>query len=477
MCARRIVHQRSIATRQRQWEPCNSSSLGTEAAAKCTDAVDEQHTQRLNVIEVLRSRGLVQDTTSPALGRAAATETLTVYCGFDPTADSLHLGNLLGIIVLTWFQRCGHNPVALLGGATGRVGDPSGRSTERPVLSEEQIERNVQGIRRILEQLIGSGNGAGPVPTILNNLDWFKDVGLLSFLRDVGKFARVGTMLSRDAVKSRMELDNEGISYTEFTYQLLQGYDFVHLNREHGVRMQIGGSDQMGNIITGLELIRRMGGGAADAPCFGLTFPLLTKADGTKMGKSADGAVWLAADKMSPFKFYQYLLTTVTDAEVIKFLRMLTFVPLEDISAMEHSMQQPGYKPNTAQRLLASEVTRFVHGQQGLDQALKATQALAPGSDTKLDIETLEAVAGSAPLVELPAEQVLGQTLTDVMVAIKLQESKSAGRRLIKGGGVRLNNQKVSDEQQLLSESDFIDGRLALIAAGKKNKMLLRIMR
>ncbi|CAL5218529.1 g217 [Coccomyxa viridis] len=444
------------------------------AAAKTSHAESSSE----NVIQLLRARGLIQDTTNDALEKVAGSETLSVYCGFDPTAESLHLGNLLGIIVLTWFQRCGHRPVALLGGATGRVGDPSGRSTERPVLSEEEIERNVRGIKRILEQLITSGNGAGPAPQILNNLDWFQGVGLLTFLRDVGKYARVGTMLSRDAVKSRMELDNEGISYTEFTYQLLQGYDFVHLNREHGVRMQIGGSDQMGNIITGLELIRRMntaGESPSQEACFGLTFPLLTKADGTKMGKSAGGAIWLAADRLSPFKFYQYLLTNVGDAEIMKFLRMLTFVPLEELETLEASMHEPGYRPNTAQRLLAAEVTRFVHGQQGLDQALKATEALAPGSDTALDAETLEAVAESAPSVELHREQVVGQPLTDVMVAIKLQDSKAAARRLIKGGGVRLNNVKVESEQHVLSEEDLIEGRLVLIAAGKKNKMLVRI--
>lgn len=285
-----------------------------------------------NVIEILRSRGLIQDITSPDLETVATKESIAVYCGFDPTADSLHLGNLLGIIVLSWFQRCGHTPVALLGGATGRVGDPSGiyssllfgiffffqyilkinsydiagKSAERPVLSEEAIEHNVSGIERILRRLLVVPQGiTAPEPLILNNLEWFGPMNLLTFLREIGKYARVGTMIAKDSVKKRMESET-GISYTEFTYQLLQGYDFVHMKRHYNVRVQVGGSDQWGNIIAGTELMRKLGGedeeqvdnGASsssnsnnDEQCFGMTFPLLLKADGTKFGKSEDGAV------------------------------------------------------------------------------------------------------------------------------------------------------------------------------------------
>jgi tyrosyl-tRNA synthetase len=486
-----------------------------------------------NVVEILRSRGLVQEVTSDELERAAAATRLSVYCGFDPTADSLHLGNLLGIVVLAWFQRCGHEAVALVGGATGRVGDPSGRSSERPVLSEEAIERNVAGIRRLLTSILerstaaaasaaaasGDGSSSAGGVRVLNNLDWFGPMSFLGFLRDVGKYARVGAMLAKDSVRSRMESES-GISFTEFAYQLLQGYDFVHLCREHGVRVQIGGSDQWGNITAGTDLIRRLlggggnegslasaggsdagggvassssssssssdngsnssngssqDGGASAAPaCYGLTFPLLVDSEGRKFGKSTGGAVWLSADRLSPYKFYQHLFA-VADADVIKLLRMLTFLPLDEIAAIEASMQSPGYAPNTAQRRLAEAVTEFVHGPEGLATALRATEALRPGGDTQLDAAALEAIAGDAPTCALPRESVEGRLLTDVIVAAKLLPSKGEARRMAKNGGLYLNNTKVADDARVVAADDLIDGRLALLAAGKKNKLLLRI--
>ncbi|KXZ43833.1 hypothetical protein GPECTOR_79g112 [Gonium pectorale] len=451
---------------------CTAAEV-TEAPTASTSAPAD----RPNVVSLLRSRGLLAEVTGEQLEAAALAGRLSVYCGFDPTADSLHLGNLLGIVVLSWFQRCGHEPVALLGGATGRVGDPSGRSTERPVLSEEQIERNVAAIGSCLRSLLQRNCPPGaPAVRVLNNLDWFGPMSFLTFLREIGKFARVGTMLAKDSVRTRMESD-QGISFTEFTYQLLQGYDFVHLCREEGVRVQIGGSDQWGNITAGTDLIRRLlGGEDKEAPeCFGLTFPLLTDSEGRKFGKSVGGAIWLSAEKLSPYKFYQYLFQ-VTDADVVKLLRMLTFLPLEEIAALEAAMAAPGYVPNTAQRRLAEEVTRFVHGEEGLAQALKATEALKPGAATQLDAATLEEVAGDAPSATLSRGSVAGATLADVMAAVKLQPSKSAARKLIKGGGVYLNNQKVTEELYVVQPGDLIDGRLMLLAAGKKNKMLLRVV-
>ena len=467
-----------------------------------------------NIVALLRERGLLADVAGEGLEAAAAPggSPLPVYCGFDPTAPSLHLGNLLGIIVLTWFRAAGHPPVALLGGATGRVGDPSGRSAERPVLDEAALEANVAGIKAILESLLtrpGVADG-GPPPLILNNHDWFGGFGLLDFLRDVGKAARVGVMLSRDSVKSRMAAEAEGLSFTEFTYQLLQGYDFVHLARAHGVRVQVGGSDQMGNMVAGLDLLRRLGGvdgtggggggggssspsaeaggpattaatsaGGSSTGCYGLTFPLLTKSDGTKMGKSADGAVWLAADQLSPFKFYQFLLTSVPDDDVASFLRMLTFLPLDRIAEVEAAMgggAAAGYAPGDAQRLLAAEVTRFVHGEAGLAQALAATAALRPGADTALDADALEVAAGDGPSASLPRGEVVGRPLADLMAAVGLQPSKAAVRRMIAGGGVALNNEKVGEEGRVVGEDDLIGGRLLLLAAGKKNKMLVRVV-
>jgi len=453
------------------------NQVRTAAAASTAGTMNSSASAQVgqgNVVQLLRERGLLQDMTGNGLEKLVSEKEVSVYCGFDPTAESLHLGNLLGIIVLSWFQRCGHTPVALVGGATGRVGDPSGKSAERPVLSEETIEGNVRGIGSVLERLLQDGE-SGPI--MVNNLSWYSEMNLLTFLRDVGKFARVGTMLSKDCVKTRLESET-GISFTEFTYQLLQGYDFVYLLRNHGVQVQIGGSDQWGNITAGTELARKILGGEEDdaSPheCYGLTFPLLLDSSGKKFGKSEGGAMWLNADKLSPYKFYQYLFAT-TDADVVKFLKMLTFVPLKEIAAIEASMGADDYIPNTAQWRLAEEVTRFVHGERGLQVAIKATEGLAPGSNTKLDSETLEAIADDIPNAILAKAEVLDKPLVDVMVAAGLQKSKSEARRTIKGGGCRVNNNKVKSEDRVLSTEDLLGGRLVLLASGKKNKMLVRV--
>lgn len=456
-----------------------SSSFRVAASAVAVGAseIDLSMLEGRNVVDVLTERGLVDAITNEEeLRKAAAAGTLSVYCGFDPTADSLHLGNLLGILVLVWFQRCGHTPVALLGGATGRVGDPSGKSSERPVLDDATIEGNVAGIQRILSTLL-TQRGAPTQGKMLNNLDWFGGMGFLEFLRDVGKYARMGTMLGKDSVRTR--LDGDGMSFTEFTYQLLQGYDFVHLYREHQVSVQIGGSDQWGNITAGTDLIRRMldtvGGEEGAEGGFGLTFPLLLKSDGTKFGKSESGAVWLAPERLGPYKFYQYLFA-VPDSDVIKFMRMLTFVPLEEIAALEAAMRDESYRPNTAQMRLAEEVTRFVHGQQGVETALKATAGLKPGSKTVLDAATLEAIADDVPNTTLPRGEVEGAALVDVLVAAGLMQSKSEARRMIKAGGVAVNNQKTTDEGAVVDGGALLDAKLMLLTAGKKNKLLVRVV-
>lgn len=427
-----------------------------------------------------------------------------MYCGFDPTADSLHLGNLLGVLVLAWFQRCGHIPVALVGGATGRVGDPSGKSSERPLLDDATLEANTRGIAALLGHLLRADDAAHAVapagsatPVVMNNISWFGSMSLLAFLRDVGKHARVSVMLAKDSVKNRINrgddaaassanganaadgAQNEGMSYTEFTYQLLQAYDFSHLYREHGVSVQVGGSDQWGNITAGTDLIRRTSTSAQGAPsdgAFGCTFPLLLRSDGKKFGKSEDGAVWLTADKMSPYKLYQHLFAT-PDADVPTFLRRLTFLPISQITAIQAGMESPQYVVNSAQRVLASEVTRFVHGDEGLQQALRATEGLAPGSATALDAATLEALAGDVPCVTLPKADVLSGSFTVAELAVSsgMQPSKGAARRLIKGGGVYLNNAKVADDLAAVGASDAVDGKLLLLACGKKNKVLIRL--
>lgn len=497
-----------------------------EAASVKSPAIER------NVIEILSERGLMESVTHDDIRSACSNPTsspVKVYCGFDPTAESLHLGNLLGLIVLSWFQRCGHIPVALLGGATGRVGDPSGKSAERPSLDEETIERNLRGVRANIDLVLrvrdrandvsgnvdvngcetsrkavsgcdafesdpnapddraisvskgthvsdshGPGTSTGAVmhpALILNNFDWWNSFSLLHFLRDVGKYARVGTMMSKESVRRRLNSD-EGMSFTEFTYQLLQGYDFVHLYKNEGVSIQIGGSDQWGNIIAGIDLIGKI---LQQERAYGLTFPLLLKSDGTKFGKSEGGAIWLAPSMLSPYQFYQHLFAT-PDADVIVFLKRLTFLSLEEICDIEMAMAKPDYVPNSAQRKLAEEVTRFVHGENGLEEALKATVALAPGGTTRLDWKAMEAIAADLPSYATLASNVQGSPLVDVCVDSGLLASKTAVRRLIKQGGLYLNNEKVDDEAKVVEQEDIVDNKMLLLSAGKKNKIVIRLL-
>lgn len=378
------------------------------------------------------------------------------------------MGNLLGIIVLSWFLRCGHQAVALIGGATARVGDPSGKSIERPELDIDTLEKNILGISKTFSTIFGSSN-----VVILNNYDWWKDFSFLDFLKQVGRFARIGTMIAKESVKKRLESE-QGLSFTEFSYQLLQGYDFLYLFQNKGVNVQIGGSDQWGNITAGTELIRKILQPDSDNEAYGLTFPLLLKSDGSKFGKSEDGAIWLSPSMLSPYKFYQYFFS-VPDADVIRFLRILTFLDLEEIDELEKDMKRPGYVPNTAQRRLAEEVTRFVHGEDGLNEAVKATEALRPGAETKLDWKTIEAIAEDVPSCSLAYDQVLNVSLVDLSVSAGLFESKSAARRLLKQGGVYLNNNRVDSESKRIEPQDIVDDKVLLLSAGKKNKVVVRI--
>lgn len=417
-----------------------------------------------NIIDVLEKRGLIEAMTSEQL-RTLANEPMTVYVGFDPTADSLHVGNLVGIMGLAWFQRYGHTPVAIVGGATGMIGDPSGKSVERNLLDEKTIQKNLTGIRHSLERVLDFNHSTAPAK-ILNNHDWFKGIGYLDFLREIGKHFRIGTMLAKDNVRTRLATE-EGMSYTEFSYQLLQAYDFLHLFDHHKVTLQMGGSDQWGNITAGTELIRKMRGASA----FGLTFPLLTRSDGKKFGKSEEGAIWLNPEKLSAYDFYQYLYRTA-DADVIKLLRMLTFVEMEEIHALEEQMKKG--ETNRAQKKLAEEVTRMIHGEKGLQEALRITSAAAPGAMTSLDQKTLESLAKEALSATLPSDQVVGKKLTDLLVMLELSGSKGEARRLIEGGGVYLNNDKVEKDIQIES-SHLINDTYLLIGIGKKKKMVLKI--
>lgn len=420
-----------------------------------------------NVVDVLKERGFIEAVTSEEL-RQLAQHPIKVYCGFDPTADSLHLGNLVAILGLAWFQRFGHTPVVIVGGATGMIGDPSGKSAERQFLDEAAIQSNLKGIRKNLESILDFNHPTAK-PIILNNFDWFKEYSFINFLRDIGKLFRLGPMLSKDSVKARMNSE-EGMSFTEFSYQLLQGYDFLHLFENYGVQAQLGGSDQWGNITAGIDLIRKVHSKSS----YGLTFPLLTRSDGQKFGKSEKGAIWLSPEKLSPYEFYQHLIR-VADADVILLMRMLTFMEMSEIRHYEQQMKESSYAPNSAQKRLAEEVTRIVHGESGLQTALKVTAGAAPGAQTKLDAETLTAIAGDMPSCSLSAEQVLNKKLLDLMVEIGLQASKGEARRLLKNGGVYLNNEKIEDENFVIQNNHLISNHLLLIGAGKKNKMIVRL--
>jgi tyrosyl-tRNA synthetase len=421
-----------------------------------------------NIIDCLKERGFIDAVTSEEL-RERANKPLKVYVGFDPTADSLHLGSLVGIMGLAWFQKFGHTPVVILGGATGRIGDPSGKSTERPLLDRQAIETNILGIRQHFEKILDFSNSANR-PLLVNNDEWFAKIGFIDFLRDVGKHFRVGQMLAKDSVRSRLASE-EGISFTEFSYQLLQSYDFYHLLKDHDVCLQMGGSDQWGNITAGIELIRKLSGQAA----YGLTFPLITRSDGKKFGKSEEGAIWLSPERCSPYQFYQYLVR-VADADVLMLMRMLTFMEMEEIRGIEAAMKGANYQPNTAQKRLAEEVTRIVHGEEGLQTALRVTEGAMPGAKALLTAEALKEIAADMPNVSLASDQVVEQKYVDVAVTSGLFSSKGEATRLIQNGGAYLNDVKVEDPQLRLKKEDLIGGEYLLLGAGKKKKMLVKIV-
>lgn len=419
-----------------------------------------------NVIDCLEERGFIDQMTSEDL-RAHLESPRKVYVGFDPTADSLHLGNLIPVMGLAWFQKFGHTPFAIVGGATGRIGDPSGKSSERPLLSDETLEHNVRCLDRFFHKIFPKKD---PKPMVVNNNDWLGKFSLISFLRDVGKMFRVGPMLAKESVRTRIQSE-EGMSFTEFSYQIMQAYDFAHLNREFGVTIQMGASDQWGNITAGTEYNRKIGGDTI----YGLTFPLLTRSDGKKFGKSEEGAVWLSAEKLSPYQFYQYLVR-IPDADVIRMLKMLTFLEMSEIREIEQKIQEPDCEPNFAQKRLALEVTRFVHGEEGLEAALRVTVGMAPGSDAKLSGSVLQELSADMPHAKMSRAEAVGQKYVDLLVKTGLLPSKSEATRLIKNDGAYLNNEKVTDPAYTISSSDLIDDTFLLLSAGKKKRLLISIV-
>ncbi|HVE47789.1 MAG TPA: tyrosine--tRNA ligase [Acidimicrobiales bacterium] len=414
----------------------------------------------------LQWRGLVHQVTDPELGKILDKESLTAYIGFDPSADSLQLGNLAGVLNLVRLQRAGHRPIALAGGGTGLVGDPSGKSAERSLLTAEQLEANLSGIRSQLGRFLDFQAGA----LLLDNGEWLWSLGLLEFLRDVGKHFTVNTMIAKESVRARLEEREQGISYTEFSYMLLQAYDFLHLFDKHGCRLQLGGSDQWGNIVMGADLVRRVRG----EQVYGLTTPLLVDEHGTKLGKTEAGAIWLDADRTSAYRLYQYLLNTA-DTQVGSLVRALTLLPRErieelDAATAEHPERREG------QRALAHAVVTLVHGEAEAKRAAHAGTVLFSEDIAALDEATLLDVVAEAPATTM-ARALLdgpGLPLVDALQATELTPSKSAARRAIDQGGAYVNNRRVADPDLLLTAADLLHDRYVILRKGKRDHHLLR---
>ncbi len=423
-----------------------------------------------NLIAELQWRGMVQDI-MPGTEEQLNKEMTTGYIGFDPTADSLHIGNLVPIILLIHLQKCGHKPIALVGGATGMVGDPSGKSEERNLLSEETLNHNIACVKKQLEKFLDFKTGEANAAEMANNYDWFKDFTFLNFIRDVGKHITVNYMMSKDSVKKRLEGDN-GMSFTEFTYQLVQGYDFYYLHKNKNCKLQMGGSDQWGNIVTGTELIRRKSGGEG----FAFTCPLITKADGGKFGKSEKGNVWLDADKTSPYQFYQFWLNAA-DADAEKYIKIFTFLSKEEIDTL-----LTAHKGNEHQRLLqkklAEEVTCLVHSRDDYEFAIKASEILF-NNDTaeilqQLNEEQLLQVLEGVPTVNI-LKTILdeGIDVVSFLANANIFSSKGEARKMVQGGGVSINKIKVGTTEEVIKHDKLLNNKFLLVQKGRRNYYLV----
>ncbi len=422
----------------------------------------------MTLFEELQWRGLVYQATDPGLGDWLQARPRTVYAGFDPTAESLHVGSLLPLLLLRRFQQAGHRPIALVGGATGMIGDPSGKSDERNLIDAERLAANVAGIERQMRQFLDFDS-----PTcgalLLNNADWIGPMSCIEFLRDVGKNFPVSVMMAKESVRNRLERDDGGISYTEFSYMLLQAFDFVYLHRRHGCELQVGGSDQWGNITAGIDLARRMDG----AQLYGMTAPLLTKSDGSKMGKTESGAVWLSPQRTSPYEFYQYWIN-VADADAGKCLRFLSDLSPAEIEALDDARQnQP--EARESQRRLAQSLTRLVHGSSGLSKAELATAVLFGAEISDLSDEDLQQIFADVPSQDLSRSQLeAGITLTDALVHATLAKSKGEARRCIEQGGAYVNNRRQASVETTLTVRDLASPSMIVMRSGKKKFALLR---
>lgn len=417
----------------------------------------------MDLLGELKWRGLLADCTdAEALSRRLAEGPITLYAGFDPTADSLHVGNLVPLLGLRRFQRAGHRPIALAGGATGMIGDPSGRSSERNLQTREQVEHNIASIKGQLARFLDFEAPTNPA-VLVDNATWTAPVTYLDFLREVGKHFSVNVMVAKDSVRSRLEGES-GLSYTEFSYMLLQAFDFCHLRRELGCELQTGATDQWGNIVAGIDLCRKKLG----VTVWGLTHPLLTKSDGTKYGKSASGAVWLDARRTSPYRFYQFFMQS-EDADVGKLLRVLTFLPQAEIEDLERQqVANPGARP--AQAALARELTRLVHGAQACDDAVRASQILFGGELAGVSEPVFQEIVGEVPTKSLERARFDGGgvALTELLVHAGLSASKGQARKDVEGGGIYVNNVREASVQRAVSGADLLFGKHVLLRKGKR---------
>ena len=428
----------------------------------------------MNVLKDLQSRGLIAQTTDiEALDALLNEQKIALYCGFDPTADSLHIGHLLPVLALRRFQQAGHTPIALVGGATGMIGDPSFKAVERSLNSAETVAGWVESIRNQLKPFLSfEGENAA---IMANNADWFGSMNCLDFLRDIGKHFSVNAMLNKESVKQRIERDDVGISFTEFAYSLLQGYDFAELNKRHGAVLEIGGSDQWGNITAGIDLTRRL----HQKQVFGLTLPLVTKSDGTKFGKTEGGAVWLNAKKTSPYQFYQFWLK-VADADVYKFLKYFTFLSIEEIDAIEAKDQASGTKPE-AQRILAEEMTRLIHGEAALQAAQRISESLFAEDQSSLTESDFEQLAlDGLPTFEVSESLNVVETLVKTGLASSNKEARgfvNSKAVLLNGQAAELNNPNHAaerpDDAYLLTDAHKRFGKYTIVRRGKRNHALL----
>jgi tyrosyl-tRNA synthetase len=421
----------------------------------------------MSVYNELEKRGFISQITDSEIEKYLEEKKVAVYCGFDPTAESLHIGNLVPLMGLAHFQRYGHTVLPLVGGATGMIGDPSGKSEERNLQSVEQIERNLESIKKQMGILLNfEGENKAQM---VNNYDWTNNMSILDWLRDVGKHFTISYMLAKDSVKTRLASES-GISYTEFSYMTLQSYDFLHLYRNYGCTMQFGGNDQWGNITAGLELIRRVEGGKA----FGMTFPLVTTSTGEKFGKSAGNAVWLDAEKTSPYQYYQYWIN-VSDEDVEKMLKLFTFIDITEIEKVcaEHS-EAPHLRK--AQTLLAEEATKIMHGDKGLESAKNASAALFGGDLNGLNEKELRTIFNDVPSTVMEKQEIeKGINIADILVMTKMQTSKGNARRLIEQGGCYINNEKVTDTELVVDENSLLHSSMIIIRNGKKKYHLISL--